>query len=114
MSIFTGKVTEGSKRASVLGFPTVNIPLADESLSGIYAGKVRVEDNEYIAAIFADPKRKLLEAHLLDFSGDLYGKEISIELLEKIRENEMFLDDTPLQKAITKDIVRVRAYFKRP
>lgn len=110
---FIGKVQEGSARASELGFPTVNIPLLDESISGIYVGKVTALGKNHIGAIFADSKRKILEAHLLDFSGDLYGKEISIELFEKIRESGNFSNDTELKEAIENDVKRVREYFGR-
>jgi riboflavin kinase/FMN adenylyltransferase len=113
MSIFKGNVIEGSQRAGFLGYPTVNIPLSDESISGIYIGEVTALGNKYPAAIFADGKRKILEAYLLDFSGDLYGKEITIELFEKIRENETFENDTALQKAIASDVALVREYFKK-
>lgn len=112
MSRHTGTVNKGSKRAGVLGFPTVNIPLTGSNVSGIYAGKVLAGGKEYVAAVFADPQRKILEAYLLDFSGDLYGKEISIELFEKIRETKMFADDASLQSAIAEDTARVREYFK--
>lgn len=108
---FSGTVEKGRKRASVLGFPTVNIPLADSSLSGIYAGKVRHKDREYHAAIFADPTRKVLEAYLLDFDEDLYGKKISVTIVKKIRESEMFADDEKLKAMIARDTEEVKKYF---
>ncbi|MDO8562040.1 MAG: riboflavin kinase [bacterium] len=111
MHSYTGIVERGGGRAAMLGYPTVNIPLEDSAVSGIYAARVKVGDAEYLAAAFADQKRKLLEAHLLDFSGELYGKEITIELYEKIRESKEFPDDTKLREAIAEDIVKVREYF---
>ncbi len=110
---FTGIVLPGSRRASALGYPTVNIPLSDESVAGVYVGKVSAGTNEYSAAVFADAKRNILEAHLLDFSKNLYGKEISIELFEKIRESEAFTDDASLERAIAEDVAHVREYFKK-
>lgn len=79
--------------------------------SGIFAAKVFVDGKEYSAAAYADPSRKILEAHLLDFSGDLYGKEIEIELFEKIRDAEPFSDETSLQAAIAADVAKIREYF---
>ncbi len=108
-----GIVTAGSKKASSLGFPTVNIPLGGAPLSGIYAGKVLVGEQEYLAALFADPVRELLEAHMLDFSGDLYGKEILIEVFEKIRDSKKFSTEPELQTAVQEDIAAVRNYFDR-
>ena len=58
----------------------------------------------YKAAAFADPSRTLLEAHLLDFADDAYGKEITVELLEKIRDAHRFENDEMLKAAIASDV----------
>src|SRR3989338_8656612 len=113
MKAYTGSVKRGQGRATAFGFPTANIPLEDDSISGIYAARVKIGDAEYIATVFADPKRKILEVHLLDFSGELDGKEITIELCEKIRESKKFADDAKLREAIASDIVKVREYFTK-
>ena len=110
---YTGIVQKGAGRSAALGFPTINIPLDDANASGIYAARVKVGEEEYEAAVYADQKRKLLEAHLLDFSKDLYGWNVGIELLKKIRESEKFTDETLLRKAIARDVVSVREYFAR-
>ncbi len=112
MNIYTGIVQQGEKRASGLGFPTINISLEDTEVSGIYAAHVKIGGEEYAAAAFADPKRKLLEAYMLDFPPrELYGEEVTIELFEKIRGSEMFENDTKLRAAIAADIENVRKYF---
>lgn len=113
MRMFKGVVQSGGKRAAKFGFPTANIPLTDTSLSGIYAARVHLPNSEYDAVIYANQARKLLEAHLLDFSGDLYGKTIEVALLEKIREDAVFADEDAARAAITKDVAAVRAYFKK-
>ena len=64
----------------------------------------------YTGAIYADQSRKLLEAHLLDFSGDLYDKEITVEIGEKIREARRFKDNAEARETIADDIARVREY----
>ena len=122
MRSYKGVVEEGTKRASKLGFPTINISLQGAEESGVYAARVLATGGQYIAAAFADPERKLLEAHILDFpaeggsswggSGDLYSKKITIELHEKIRESMAFEDDDALRAAIADDIEKVREYFK--
>lgn len=112
MRSYTGIVKEGTQRALALGFPTVNIGLSDADISGIYASRVKVGSQVYIAAAFADPERKLLEAYILDFSDVLYGKEITIELHKKIRENMIFERDDALCAAIADDVIKVREYFK--
>ncbi len=126
MQVYTGIVQRGSKRGTALGFPTVNIPLADESVSGIYAAKVKVGEEEYNAVAYADRKGKKLEAHIFDFpsgggsaSGgsahpiDLYGWNIHIELLHKIRDNKKFSSDEQARATIGKDVEKAQAYFKK-
>lgn len=108
MSKHVGIVSRGVGRGKQLGFPTANIPLGNADLSGVYAAEVAVGDQKYIAAAFADPGRKLLEAYILDFEGDLYGKEIVIRLYEKLRDREKFPDEQLLKKAIASDIEQVR------
>ena len=108
-----GTVQKGERRGSELGFPTANIPLTDESISGIYAARARIQnETPRAAAVFVDRRRKLLEAHILDFSDDLYGREITIELHKKIREDQAFDDAVSLREAIAADVKAVRAYFQ--
>ena len=113
MNIFRGVVERGTARAKSLGYSTINIPLGDTPVSGIYAAKVKVGEEEYEAVAYADQKRKVLEAHILDFSEDLYGWNVTIELLGKIREHKKFTDDTLLKKAIAEDVAATRFYFKK-
>ena len=108
---YSGIVQEGEKRGRALGYPTANIPLEANSVSGVYAATVTFRGKEYPSAVFADQKRKILEAHLLDFSDDMYGEVISVELGEKIRENRSFKDDMALREAIARDIQAIRKQF---
>jgi FAD synthase len=110
-AVFTGTVIEGKKRGAALGYPTANIPLFDLNVSGIYAAWVSFEENTYNAAVFADNTRGIMEAYLLDFTGDLYGKEIDIELCEKIRPAKKFDSVHELKAAIASDVKAVREYF---
>lgn len=108
---YTGVVQKGARRGTSFGFPTANISFSGPE-SGIYAAKVLLDGTEYHAAVYADQSRKLLEAHLGKFpGGDLYGKEVEIELLKKIRESKKFEDDASLREAIAQDIQAVRSYF---
>lgn len=109
MRTYTGVVTEGKGRARSLGFPTINIPLTDGSLSGIYAGKVGYGGKEYLAAVYADQRRRILEAHLIDFSESTAAGTVRIALGDKIRDDMMFIDDHELKKAIAKDVAAVRS-----
>jgi FAD synthase len=111
-SEYTGVVERGEGKAAELGYPTVNIALNDASVSGIYAGQVTHGDRVYHAVVFANPDRHILEAHLLDFEDDLYGEEVTIELMEKLRETASFESDGALQAAMEEDVQQAREYFQ--
>lgn len=113
MTSITGIVVHGKERGKELGYPTINIPLFDEKITGIYAARAFIKDEApYMAAAFADPERGILEAHILDFEDDLYGLPVTIELLEKIRDSVRYADDSALRLAIAGDIAKVREFFK--
>jgi len=108
MKKITGIVVEGQKRGVGLGFPTANVQLQEKLESGVYAGFVALEGIKYSAAIFIWPDRLLLEAHISDFSGDLYGKSIEVEIGQKIRDSIKFENDDDLKSQIIKDIEEIR------
>jgi len=109
MQSFTGIVQRGSRRATALGYPTVNLNYSDKEVSGVYVARVLLKDEApYMAAAFADPVRGVLEAYMLDFEDDLYGLEATIELHKKLREIRQFDSDEELKAAIAKDVAVVR------
>lgn len=112
MQTFEGEVMYGSQRAALLGYPTVNIEMGSPDIDGIYAAKVTIDGVGRIAAAFADPKRGVLEAHLLDTTEDFYGKLVQIELVKKIRDTVTFSNEEALKDAIDADVAKVREYFK--
>lgn len=112
MHTYSGVIQKTSGRARTLGFPTINIAF-DGVESGVWTACVHVDGHIYTAAAFADPVRKILEAHLLDFTGDLYGKEASIELQEKLRDTKQFESDEELRDAIAADVLSVRNRVSR-
>ena len=112
MDQHTGIVQKGIGRGRELGYPTINVPLLDNSASGIFAARVKVGEEEFEAAAFADGKRKILEAYIFDFDKDLYGWNVTITLLKKIREGMHFKNDDALRVAITGDIKTIREYFQ--
>ncbi len=102
-----GTVSGGSAQASALGYPTANIPLQSDT-SGIYVVRVLVEGNEYGGVAYADQARGILESHLFDFSGDLYGKEVSVTLVEKLRDSRSFATVEEQKQAIADDVHAAR------
>ncbi len=99
-----GKVIRGKQRGRELDFPTANIAFEKKIKSGIYAGLVRIDGRKYKAGIFVGPGGKLLEAHLIGFSGDLYGEEIEVEIGKKLRDVIKFSDNEGLKRQVRKDI----------
>ncbi len=112
MKTYRGVVQTGGKLATRLGFPTANIALSDDVVSGIYAARVTIADTGYEGVVYANKKRKLLEVHVFGFSQDLYGKEIEVALLHKVREDAEFPDEQTTRATIAQDITQVRAYFQ--
>jgi len=105
----SGKVIRGKGKGKKIGFPTVNIELKEKLVNGVYAGSVYFDEKKYKAGIFISKDGDLLEAHLIGFNGNLYGKEIGIEIGEKIRDVMKFESDGELKRQIKKDIEKILA-----
>lgn len=84
----TGIVEHGNKVAGKLfQLPTANLKLYGCPLEpGVYAGRVEADHNLHDAVICFGVEEGKLEAHLFDYSGDLYGKRISLEVLERVAD----------------------------
>ena len=109
-----GEVVPGDQRGRDLGFPTANL-IPDPKLAcpghGVYACRV----GEHTAAVnvgvrptFGSDLQLLVEAYLLDFQGDLYGKQITIEFVERLRGEERFDGVQPLIAQIQRDVETTR------
>jgi riboflavin kinase/FMN adenylyltransferase len=105
----SGVVIKGKQKGRQIGFPTANISLTECKFeSGVYVGKTVLDGKEYTAAIFVPDSGDLLEAHILDFEGDLYGEEMEIEIGQKIREVVRFESEKDLISQILKDLFQIR------
>lgn len=109
----SGVVENGTEVARKIGFPTANIRFEQGDISGTYAGRVIIDNTEYHAAVYANQKLHLLEAHLFDFSGDLYGKQMTVLLLEKLADAEKFRDNKDRKTFIEWVVSEVKKYFNR-
>lgn len=107
MKKFSGVVIKGNKKGREFGFPTANIVLKEKFDSGVYRGRVIVGEKTYRSAIFVWPDKPVLEAYLLDYSGDLYSQKIEVEIIEKIREVIKFDSEKALIEQIGKDVEQV-------
>jgi riboflavin kinase/FMN adenylyltransferase len=118
MQVVEGTVVPGEQRGRTIGFPTANlIPDAKAPSHGIYAciASLAGEPGAWAAAVsigvrptFDTELGELIEAHLLDFTGDLYGKHLRLEFLAKLREELVFDSVEELQEQIARDIGRTR------
>jgi riboflavin kinase / FMN adenylyltransferase len=113
----SGQVISGQRLGRALGVPTANIALepTNRLAHGIYAVMARVEGHAFPAvASFGtrptvDDGPPLLEVHLLDFDGDLYGREIEVEFIERIRDELKFDSILSLVAEMARDKERARA-----
>jgi riboflavin kinase/FMN adenylyltransferase len=116
----SGRVVEGDKLGHKLGFPTANLDAANLVLppNGVYSGCTKLRGRFYRVALniglrptVAVNKPQLrVEAHLLDFSGELYGEDLEIEIGEKLRDERKFASPAQLREQIARDIVEVRKW----
>jgi riboflavin kinase/FMN adenylyltransferase len=109
-----GIVVRGDGRGRELGFPTANLDVPADLLvppDGVYAGwsggrraAVSIGTNPHF-----DGVERRVEAHLLDFDGDLYGERLVVEIWSPIREQRRFDSLEELVTAIGDDVERTRA-----
>ncbi|WP_344119987.1 riboflavin kinase [Kocuria aegyptia] len=120
MTVIEGVVEHGDARGRTLGFPTANIALTDlEIADGVWAAQVRTGSEIWaVAAVSVGRRRtfytgegsRLLEAHLLDFDGDLYGQTLRIELITQLRDQQSFSGIHALTEQLHRDIEDTRAW----
>lgn len=112
-----GEVTRGKQLGTDLGFPTCNINPQRQRipLHGVYACEVRLVDKYRPAAVnigyrptISEDGDALLEAHILDFDENLYGKSIEVIFRKKIRDEVKFDGLEALKQQIGADVARVR------
>jgi|ERR1035437_5015165 riboflavin kinase/FMN adenylyltransferase len=103
--IIKGKVIKGDKYGRKIGFPTVNLLSETKEVppDGVYSGIAILENQKYQAGIVIGPQSKI-EAHLIGYDGDAYGKEVVLEINKFLREYKKFDTEEELINQITKDI----------
>jgi riboflavin kinase/FMN adenylyltransferase len=106
-----GRVIHGQQNGRKIGFHTANLKLLKNSiLKGVFLTKTYINSNSYYGVTNAgtlptvDGKSNLLETHLFDFSDDIYGKHITVEIVRFIRAEKKFASFDELKKHIAKDI----------
>ena len=118
----TGEVIRGDGLATKIGFPTANIVPENELIptSGIYSSRVHVDDKVYNGALYigdrptvADAGSKRVEVNIFDFSGNLYGKRITVELVDFVRKDKKFDGVEELVAQIDEDCKKIRVLLEK-
>ncbi len=119
----SGKVVQGAGRGIVLGFPTANIqPESKQKLipaNGVYAVSVKVENKVYFGVMnigfrptFNQTPHPITEVHILDFNKKIYGENIKIEFVKRLRDEKKFGDKKELIHQIEDDVKNAKEILK--
>lgn len=114
-----GQVVAGARAGRTLGFPTANLDVAGVLVPppGVYAADAYLGTEAHRAAVnighrptmYSSREGLVVEAHLLDFVGDIYGREIELTFLRKLRDEQKFPSVAALQEQIVRDVAATRA-----
>lgn len=115
-----GRVTKGRQLGTVLGVPTVNIPLnrSRSPLEGVFAVTIDGIDRTHFGAAYigtANPgssSEQVLEVHIFDFDQDVYGSELRITFLKKFRADRQFDDNNTLREHMLADIRQIKQWIQ--
>ena len=117
-----GKVITSEKRGRVLGFPTANLDIKPQQAlpeNGIYATIAQVEGGHFPSATNVGVRptfgtgEETVETHLLNYKGNLYGKDMRVEFVQKLRDEQRFSSSEELKTQIEKDIREVEAILTK-
>ncbi len=114
--IIEGVVVKGRSLGHTLGFPTANIELTAEIdiIEGVYQSQVEINGKSYrgVSNLGSNPTvggdRRKLETYILDFNKDIYGQNIKVELLNRLRGEIRFKSIEDLREQIIKDVETVK------
>jgi riboflavin kinase/FMN adenylyltransferase len=119
----SGRVAHGERLGRTLGFPTANIVLRRRPpLAGIFVVEAELEETHKtlrgVASVGRRPTVKanaapLLEVHLFDWDGDLYGRHLRVKFLHKLRDEEKYDGLEALRSAIAQDVAQAKDYFRK-
>ncbi|RPJ71755.1 MAG: bifunctional riboflavin kinase/FAD synthetase [Alphaproteobacteria bacterium] len=118
----SGRVIKGQGRGKQIGFPTANMDYDKEliiPIGGVYITQTTIHDMTYnsVTNIGVNPTFNMgnvvnIETHLLDFNRDIYGEEMRVSFLKKIREEKKFSSVNDLIAQIESDVKTTKAFFK--
>ncbi|NUQ00554.1 MAG: hypothetical protein HUU35_11935 [Armatimonadetes bacterium] len=113
----TGEVVTGRQLGRTIGFPTANLAVHPRKIvpaHGVYAVVATVAEQRYPAVLniglrpTVSGEGESIEVHLLDFTGDLYGADLTVEFVSRLRAERKFADLPALQAQIARDVLAAR------
>ena len=116
----SGIVVPGKRLGRTIGFPTINVNVSDAALpaDGVYIGEAAFHGqtlpcliNQGYQPTLPSGERRV-EAHILDYDGDLYGAIVALTYIKLLREERKFDSREELAMQLTSDIAAARAWFK--
>lgn len=116
-----GTIVHGDARGRSIGFPTANVALENAVLPppGVYAVEAVLDGSTHPAVAnlgtrptFTDDRKLVLEVHVMDFAGDLYGRELELTFRRFLREERRFANVDALVQQITQDVAQARSVFE--
>lgn len=118
MTKLVGQVIKGRREGRKLGYPTANLKLISGTRprSGIYSawtkiGEIKLPSILICGVHLEESGKPRLEVYILDFSGDLYGQELSVKIGKKIRDVIPFSSSEQMVKQIEDDVALARQFF---
>lgn len=118
---YRGEVVHGFERGRSIGFPTANLDIDPSRVmlpAGAYAVEIRFEERDFIGIAnignnptFEEQIASRIEVFIDNFSGDLYGREIEVRFVEKLRDEQKFSSVEDLISQLTNDLNRTREIF---
>lgn len=111
-----GTVVKGYQRGRSIGVPTANLDVREQLIpaDGVYAAQCNLGGKNYAVALsigtlptFGADQNRQVEAHLIDFSGDLYGQTIEVEVIDWIRDQRKFDGIDALKRGIARDVEHI-------
>jgi riboflavin kinase / FMN adenylyltransferase len=109
-----GKVTRGEHRGTGMGFPTANLDVSAKQaipLEGVYASRAYIGKQTYHTMTnigrrptFGENRERTIESYILNYNHDLYGKEVKIEIVQRLRAEKRFDNIEELKKQIAEDV----------
>lgn len=116
-----GEVVDGAHRGRTIGFPTANLDVPGDRLlpgNGVYAtwaivdGRRRASVTNIGVRPSFDNGQRTVETHLLDFQGDLYGQQLGLEFVARLRPEMRFPGVDALREQIARDVTAARAHLR--